>query len=632
MECWFYGIFFKIEVSCKAAADFCFFVEESFVLGGMKVSVQNSSLLARLSGFAGRYRIFLVLSWFLSVLSSILSIGPFICIWFIVRDLLNVLPDVRQAAETVKFGWLAVGFAVASVVFYFSALLCSHLAAFRVEKNMRKAAMHKIINFPLGYFKTNASGKLRKIIDDNAGLTHAFLAHQLPDLSGAVVMPLAILAVFLTFDWRLGLVCLVPLFLSLYFLHKMMGGKRAECMKQYMNALEDMNTAAVEYVRGIPVVKVFQQTVYSFKNFHRSITAYWRLASDFALSCRVPLVGFMITINAPSLLLIPVGILLILAAADYKDFLLDLIFYMLFVPVCVAMMNKIMYAGENIMAAKEAVDRVYEITQVQALTEGSWNGTLKDTGICFENVTFTYPGTRQPAVDQVNFTVPQGKTYALAGASGGGKTTLASLVPRFWDVNTGSVKIGGIDVRNFQEKDLMNQIAFVFQNTRLFKASLLDNICAAKPDTSREEALYAAHLAQCDDILAKLPQGIDTVVGTGGIYLSGGEQQRIALARAILKDAPIVILDEATAFADPENEYQIQKAFEHLTRGKTVLMIAHRLSSIKDVDCILVVEQGRIIERGSHDQLLSLKNVYAKMWREYQTAISWKVGKAAIHA
>ena len=594
------------------------------------MSTQKNSLVARLFEFAGSYQILLVLSWILSGLSSILSIVPFVCIWFVIRDVLNVLPDFTQATETAKFGWIAVGFSIASIALYLAALICSHLAAFRVEKNMRKAAMHKIVNLPLGYFNTNTSGKLRKVIDDNAGLTHAFLAHQMPDISGVVAMPFVILAVFFIFDWRLGLVCVLPLLFSLLFLKKMMGGDRAECMKQYMNALEEMNTAAVEYVRGIPIVKVFQQTVYSFKNFHASIMKYWKFAADFALSCRVPLVGFMLTINAPSLLLIPIGILLILTAADYKGFLLELIFYMLFVPLCAAMMGKIMNAGESIMAAKEAVGRVYEITQAKTFEEGKLVETIKDNSISFENVSFTYPGNQQRAVEQVSFTVPQGKTYALVGSSGGGKTTLASLVPRFWDVNEGSVKIGGIDVRAFQEKDLMAKVAFVFQNTKLFKTSLCNNICAAKPTASRQEALYAAHMAQCDDILEKMPQGIDTIVGTDGVYLSGGEQQRIALARAILKDAPIIILDEATAFADPENEYQIQKAFEELTKGKTVLMIAHRLSSIKDVDCILVVQKGEIVEQGSHDTLLSQKGVYASMWQEYQTSISWKVRKAVL--
>lgn len=596
------------------------------------MNIAKNSLVTGLFEFAGPYRTLLMLSWFFSGLSSLLSIGPFICIWFVIRDVLRVLPDVAQAGEAAKFGWLAVGYAVASIVFYFAALLCSHLAAFRVEKNMRKQAMRKIVELPLGYFGTNTSGKLRKVIDDNAGLTHAFLAHQLPDLAGAVIMPAAILAVLFVFDWKLGLVCLIPLLLSLLFLQKMMGGDRAGFMNKYLDALEAMNETAVEYVRGIPVVKVFQQTVYSFKNFHESIVRYRDFASAFALACRVPMLGFSVTINAPSLLLLPAGILFALTAADYREFVLDLIFYMLFVPLAAAMMNKIMYAGESIMVAQEAVGRIYEITQAKILEAGTSDKPISDHSICFNNVTFAYPGNRQPAVCQVNFTVPRGKTYALVGPSGCGKTTLVSLVPRFWDVGEGCITIGGTDVRDFTETGLMEKVAFVFQNTKLFKASLLANICAAKPEASREAALYAAHMAQCDDILAKLPHGIDTVVGTDGIYLSGGEQQRIALARAILKDAPIIILDEATAFADPENEYQIQKAFEHLTKGKTVLMIAHRLSSVKAVDCILVMQEGEIIERGSHERLLRNRRVYADMWQEYQTSIAWKVGEAVSHA
>ena len=589
----------------------------------------TDSLLARLFKFAGNHRFLIILSWALSGLSSILSVAPFICIWLIVRDIFHVLPEFDRAQDIVRYGWLAVSSAIASIVLYFIALLCSHLAAFRVETNMRKFAMHKIIELPLGYFTANASGRLRKIIDDNACLTHAFLAHQLPDLSGAVIMPLAFLAIFFAFDWRLGLVCLLPPLFSLLFLKKMMGGHRAGFMKQYLDALEDLNTTAVEYVRGIPVVKVFQQTVYSFKNFHSSILKYRDFASRFALSCRIPMVGFTVAINTPSLLLIPTGILLVLTAPDYKAFLLDLVFYMLFVPSCVNLMNKIMHTGENIMVAAEATNRVFEITQTEPLKTGLLNRSPENHEIAFDNVTFTYPGNQTPAIRNVSVRIPQGKTYALAGPSGSGKTTLASLVPRFWDVDAGSVQIGGIDVRRYQEETLLSMVAFVFQNTRLFKASLLDNIRASRPEAGRNEVLQAAGLAQCNDILAKLPQGIDTVIGADGVYLSGGEQQRVALARAILKDAPIIILDEATAFADPENEHRIQKAFEYLTRGKTVLMVAHRLTSIKNVDCILVVENGQIVERGPHAALVAQQGVYAKMWQEYQTSISWKVGKAA---
>nr|WP_092069020.1 ABC transporter ATP-binding protein [Dendrosporobacter quercicolus]NSL47314.1 ABC transporter ATP-binding protein [Dendrosporobacter quercicolus DSM 1736]SDL84868.1 ATP-binding cassette, subfamily B [Dendrosporobacter quercicolus] len=596
------------------------------------MDVQKKSLFAALLLFAGSYRTLLIWSWILAGLSSVLSIGPFLCIWLVIRELFGVLPDFSRAAGIVRFGWMAVGFALASIACYFASLLCSHFAAFRVEKNMRKAAIRAIMDAPLGYFNANASGKLRKIIDDNVGLTHAFLAHQLPDLAGAAVMPLAILAVFFTFDWRLGLVCLAPLLLSLVFLQRMMGGEQSHAMHQYLNALETMNTAAVEYVRSIPVVKVFQQTVHSFKDFRESINHYWQFASEFALTCRVPLIGFMITIHAPSLLLLPVGLLLIATAPDYKRFLLDLIFYMLFIPVGTTMMSKIMYVGESVMAAQEAVDRMDAVLRTQPLAAGRRSGALRHTGICFDQVTFAYPGKSEPALRKVSLTVPPGKTYALVGPSGGGKTTLASLVPRFWDVQAGSVKLGGVDVRDFPEAELLRQIAFVFQNTRLFKASLLDNIRAAKPEASRDEVLRAAHLAQCDDILAKLPQGLDTVVGRGGVYLSGGEQQRIALARAIVKDAPVIVLDEATAFADPENEHQIQRALTHLTQGKTVLVIAHRLSSVRQVDCIAVLQQGGIVESGTHEQLLSRQGVYAGMWQEYQTATSWKVGRRENHA
>ncbi len=588
--------------------------------------------LRHLFELAGSYRYLIVIACILSGVSAVLSLFPFICIWFVIRQIFRVLPDLSAVTGIAGYGWWAVGFAVASLVLYFAALMSSHLAAFRVEKNMRKEAMHKLVTLPLGFFGQNTSGKLQKIIDDNAGLTHSFLAHQLPDMSGAVVMPLAIIVILFSFDWRLGLVCLVPLIASIYFLRRMMGGRGAQYMKQYMDALENMNTAAVEYVRGIPVVKVFQQTVYSFKNFHESIIRYRNFASDYAIACQIPMTNYTISIHAPSLLLIPVGLLFIMHTSDYTGFLLDLIFYMLFVPLCATMMNKIMYASHNVMLAQEALSRVGEIIQAESLVTPKKSGKPTSHTIVFADVAFAYPESKENAVDHISLLVPEGKTYALVGPSGGGKTTIASLIPRFWDIDQGVIEIGGVNVKDFTEEDLMKLIAFVFQNTRLFKASLLENIRAAKPEASREEVLCAAHLAQCNDILAKLPQGIDTVVGTKGIYLSGGEQQRIALARAILKDAPIIVLDEATAFADPENEYQIQKAFEKLTKGKTVVMIAHRLSSVKDVDQILVVDQGKIVERGTHQALLEKNKVYAGMWREYQSSVDWKVGREVAHA
>lgn len=591
------------------------------------METKKKSTLSNLLEFAGKRRFLIIIAIILSSISAIISLFPFICIWFVVKDIFSSLPDVKNATESIKYGWMAVGFSVLSIALYFIGLMCSHLAAFRVEKNMRKEAMHKIVNLPLGFFKENTSGKLRKVIDDNASLTHGFLAHQLPDMSGAIVMPIAIIIILFIFDWRLGIVCLAPLFISLLFFKQMMGENSKNFMKQYMNSLEEMNSSAVEYVRGIPVVKVFQQTVYSFKNFHKSIKEYSKFASNYALSCRVPMCKFTITVNAPSLLLIPIGILLIKNASNYNAFLLDLIFYMLFAPIAVGMMNKLMFASENTMIAKESLNRINKILETETLKQVGVNRNVNKNDITFRDVVFTYPGNKKPAINNVSFSIEAGKTFAIVGASGGGKSTLASLIPRFWDVDHGSIEIGGVNVKDFTEEDLMNKISFVFQNSRLFKTSLLENIRIGRPEATRDEVLNIVKLAQCEDIIEKMPNGIDTVIGTEGVYLSGGEQQRIALARALLKDSPIVILDEATAFADPENEYKIQRVFENLVKDKTVLMIAHRLSSIKNVDLILVMQDGKIVETGSHEELLNKKGVYSSMWKEYQTSISWKVGK-----
>ena len=451
----------------------------------------------------------------------------------------------------------------------------------------------------------------------------------LPDLTGAVVMPVAVISLLFVFDWRLGICCLIPLAISVFFLKKMMGGDNADFMSGYMTALENMNKEAVEFVRGIPVVKVFQQTIYSFKNFHAAIEEYKKYASGYAICCRIPLTGFNITLNGTFILLIPTALMLFSAAsgqADRQKLFLDFLFYSLFTPVCTTMMNRIMFASEQLMAAKSAVSRIEAILQEKPLKESNTQKQPKDASVVFEDVSFTYPGAKKKALYHVSFEVPDGKKIALVGASGSGKSTAASLIPRFYDVQEGDVLVGGVDVREIAKNDLMDQIAFVFQNTRLFNDTLLENIRASRPDATREEVMRAAEAAQCQDIIERLPNGLDTIVGSGGTYLSGGENQRIALARAILKDAPIIILDEATAFADAENEHQIQLAFEGLTSGKTVLMIAHRLSTIQDADMILVFGDGKIIERGNHDELLKQNGVYASMWKEYQTQIIWKVG------
>lgn len=591
---------------------------------------KKRSGLSRILEFAGSRSPLIVLGCVLSGISAILGLAPYVFIFYIVRALFEAWPDFSRAVLLNAYGWAAFAFAAGSILFYFCGLLCTHLAAFRTAKNMRRAAMHHIVELPLGYFSRQNSGKLRKVIDDNAGMTETFLAHQIPDAVAAIVTPFAIFVLLFLFDWRLGLLCLVPLIVGVVFQSRMFGGKNADSMSRYMDALEDINAQSVEYVRGIPVVKVFQQTVHSFKNFYAAIMQYKDFATGYAMHARGPMMGFTISSHGAFILLIPAAILLIGSAADPKAFLLDFIFYILFAPVCSGMMLRIMYAANTVMKASQAVQRIDELLAQRPLTEAERPLKPKDASVCFEDVTFTYAGAEVPAVKNVSFSVYPGRTVALVGPSGGGKTTVASLVPRFFDVDSGSVKVGGVDAREIAAENLMRQVAFVFQDTHLFKDSLLENIRSARPDATREEALAAAHAAQCDDILAKLPASVDTVVGTDGVYLSGGEQQRIALARAILKDAPIVVLDEATAFADAENEAAIQKAFKTLIRNKTVLMIAHRLSTVKNADEILVMDEGEIKERGPHEALLAKGGIYAGMWKDYQTSIAWKVKKEAV--
>ena len=590
----------------------------------MKQKKQSS--LARILGYAGGHRNLTLLGCVLSALSAVLGLIPYVCVWLAARDVLETWPALTGVSGSARWGWTAVWTAVISIVLYFAALMSTHIAAFRTARNIRRSAMTHVLKLPLGFFTGSQSGRLRKLIDDNAGLTEDLLAHKLPDLAGTIVTPIAAVLMLFLFDWKMGLLCLLTMVLALLSMCLMMGGKNAGFFHRYQKEIERMSGEAVEYVRGIPVVKMFQQTVYSFKAFYAAIRDYSDLASQYAMSCRVGQTCFLTFINGAFALLIPAALLLA-SGGDVRAVLVNFIFYALFAPACGQMINRIMYMSEAVMEADEAVGRLDEILSQKPMENTGVQKHPADAAVSFDHVTFTYPGADRPALADVSFSVRPGQVTALVGPSGGGKTTAASLIPRFWDTDSGTVSIGGVNVREMDTEDLMRQVAFVFQDTRLFKESLLENIRAARPDASREEVLSAAHAAQCDDILEKLPQGLDTVVGAGGVYLSGGEQQRIALARAILKDAPIVVLDEATAFADPENEHQIQKAFEALIRNKTVLMIAHRLSTVQDADHIIVLSGGKIAEQGSHESLLAQHGVYAAMWEDYQRSARWKVGR-----
>lgn len=578
--------------------------------------------------FAGSYRWFTILGCVLSALHAILEMLTLVSIWFVIRDLLRVAPNWSQAGDIGRYAWWAMGFAIAAAVLYFAGISATHLSAFRSTSNIRKTAMAHLASLPLGWFTQHASGETRRIVDGAVEETHAVMAHRLPDLSAAATTPVAFLIVSFVFDWRMGLACLLPAIISMFCMIMMLNsGAGSGFMKRYQDALDTMNKAAVEYVRGIPVVKTFQQTVYSFRAFRTTIGEYRNMAQAYSFACQPWQVVQLVAINGTFALLVPLAILISNNTGDFTGFLTDFLFYALFSTVTVMMMTKVMYASEAFMQADDAMRRIHTILDAKPLphVRSGEEQPPHGSGIAFEHVSFTYAGSDHPALDDVSFTVPGGSTVALVGPSGSGKTTLAYLVPRFWDPNQGAVRIGGVDVRAMGEATLMNEVAFVFQNDRLFSESLLENIRHARPNATRVEVEAAAHAAQCDDIIAKFPDGLDTIVGTHGVYLSGGESQRITLARAICKNSPIVVLDEATAFADPDNEAKIQRAFEQLSKGKTVLMIAHRLSTVRDADRIVVLGDGKVRQIGRHDELLAANGEYAAMWNEYERSVTWTV-------
>lgn len=589
--------------------------------------MRRQSNLSRLMGYAGRHRILTYLSWALSAASALLALVPFWYLWRIIHDVLEVSPRFERAGQVAGYGWAAVGFAVLSILIYIAALMCSHLSAFRVAANIRKDLLRHIASLPLGVIEKYGSGKLRRIVNTSSSATENYLAHRLPDKAGAIATPAGLLFLLLAFDWRLGLLSLIPVVLGFLIMMKMTGSGMERKMEEYQNALADMSNEAVEYVRGIPVVKTFGQTIFSFKRFKASIDNYEKWVIAYTKALRLPMMFYTTAINGVFAFLIAGGIFFSRGGVT-KELLLNLIFYIIITPVIGTTLTKIMFMSEDGMIVGDALGRIDEVLKERPLPESGKKYVPLEASITLEQVTFSYGEGN--ALEDVSLSIKEGQTVALVGPSGGGKTTLANLAARFFDPQKGKISIGGIDIREIPKETLMEQVSFVFQNSRLLKDSILENVRMGRPGASREEVRQALRAAQCQDIVEKLPNGMDTVVGADGVYLSGGEQQRIAIARGILKNAPILILDEATAFADPDNEVRVGQALSELSKGKTVVMIAHRLSSITKADRIYVLREGHIEEQGTFRQLLAENGLFARMWKNYSEAAQWKITKEKI--
>lgn len=591
----------------------------------MQSKAKGKGNLSVLMDYAGQRRVLTYLSWVLSAISALMALVPFIFVWLIVREVIEADGNFAAVQGSLSvYGWWAVGSALISMLVYFAALMCSHVTAFRVAGNMRKRAMRHIGALPVGFMNSLGSGRVRRIVNESSGATETYLAHQLPDMVGAFATPVGMIVLLFVFDWRLGLLSLIPTALGFIIMSKMTGKGMAQKMKEYQSALEDMNNEAVEYVRGVPVVKTFGQTVFSFKRFKGSIDSYHKWVIAYTKSLMWPMVAFTTAINCVFVPLIIAGLCFTAGGVD-GTFLLNLIFYIIFTPIISVTLMKVMFMSENNMIVSDALQRIDGILAIKPLPEPSAPQTPKDNSVTFENVTFAYEGADRNAIDGITLDVKAGETVALVGPSGGGKTTAAGLVARFWDTASGAVKVGGVNVKDIDRQTLNDTVAYVFQDSKLLKTSIFENVRMGRPSATREEVLAALHNAQCDDILNKFPHGVDTVIGSKGVYLSGGEQQRIAIARVMLKNAPVLVLDEATAFADPENEAAVQRAFERLANGRTVIMIAHRLTTVQNADKIYVLKDGKIAEEGTHVQLMSEKGIYSDMYEEYRTSVAWKV-------
>ena len=594
--------------------------------------MKKPSNLSRLMEYAGGYKYLTILSWILSAVSALVALVPFWYIWRIIREVLRVQPDFSAAVGIEQMGWMAVLFAVLSVIIYIAGLMCSHIAAFRVATNIRIGTMERIVQLPLGFAEEFGSGRLRKIVNESSAATETYLAHQLPDKAGAIATPCGLLVLLLIFDWRLGLLSLVPVLLAFAIMMAMTGKEMQRKMAEYTNALEDMSNEAVEYVRGIAVVKTFGQTVFSFKRFKESIERYGVWVIAYTKQLRMPMMCYTAAVNGVFVFLIA-GALLFTRGTYDAEFLLDMLFYIIITPIISVTLTRIMFQSENAMIVDDALRRIDQIMDARPLERSAHTRHPADGSVLVEDVTFSYDGEKN-ALSGVSIAARPGETIALVGPSGGGKSTLASLIARFWDVKSGRILVGGADVRDMDKRELMDTVSFVFQNSRLIKASVLENVRLARPSASREEVMDALERAQCADIIAKLPHGVDTVIGAKGVYLSGGEQQRIAIARVMLKDSPVVILDEATAFADPDNETRVQSAFTAMSRGRTIIMIAHRLSTVAKADRIYVLKEGKVAESGDFSSLISANGLFVKMWNDYKSAALWKVeaeGKEVRH-
>jgi ATP-binding cassette subfamily B protein IrtA len=581
-------------------------------------------VLKRFTPYMGKKKILLPLSLVLSGISAVLNILPFVLVWYITRNILSA-PQAINVSNVGFYAWLAFASAIGGIVVYFGALLSSHLAAFRVEVGMQKVGMEKILAMPLGFFDKHSSGKIRKIVNDGAGTTHTFLAHQLPDMAGSVVSPIILIALIFIVDWRMGLTSLVPIILGFITMRFMMNSEGKKFQKMYYDSLEEMSSESVEYIRGIPVVKTFGQTIFSFKRFYDSIIKYKEMVHAYTLLWQKPMSFYTVIMQSTAFFLIPMAIFLIGRGENLPLVLADFIFYILISSIFTMLLMKSMYFQQNTLIAEQAIDRLDNLLDYPSMSYRENTKNIKNHSLEFKDVVFSYEGSDQRAIDKISFKLNEGETIALVGASGGGKTTIARLAARFWDVDEGEVLVGGVNIKDIPKKELMDNISFVFQNTKLFKGSLRENIVFGKANAGEEEVNKAIDFSQSREIIENLPEGLDTVIGSKGTYLSGGEQQRIALARAMVKNAPIVLLDEATAFADPENEHLIQKALKSLSRGKTTLMIAHRLTSVQNVTRILVIESGRIVETGTHEELLNKGGTYKAMWDEYQKSVAWKI-------